>query len=225
MTTLLHIDASARIERSLSRSLSSQFVQEWQQHRPGDRVISRDLGQNPPPAVTESWIGAVFTPAENRSASQKAEVALSDVLIAELEHSDLIVLGTPMYNYGMPAALKAWFDQVIRVHKTFSFDLARGDYPLEPLLNGKILILLTSSGEFGFAPGGIREGLNHLVPHVRTCSTYLGVNDENFYHIGIEYQEFGDSRHERSIQEARKAVSPLVKRLIKQFATSVSQRA
>lgn len=215
MITLLHLDASVRVERSLSRRLSHQFIQEWQKHRPGDRALNRDLGKNPPPAITESWIGAVFTPAENRTASQKSEIALSDELIAELEQSYLIVMGTPMYNYGMPSALKAWFDQVIRVNKTFSFDLARGDYPLEPILKGKTLVLLTSSGEFGFALGGIREGMNHLVPHIKTCSTYLGVNIErNFYHIGIEYQEFGDSRHQQSIQDAHEAVPLLVKKLV-----------
>jgi FMN-dependent NADH-azoreductase len=215
MTTLLQIDASARVERSLSRQLSRQFIQAWQKHRPGDRVISRDLGKHPPPAITERWIGAVFTPAKNLTVSQTSEIALSDELITELEQSNLIVLGTPMYNYGMPAALKAWFDQVIRVNKTFSFDLARGDYPLEPILKGKMLVLLTSSGEFGFAPGGIREGMNHLVPQIKTCSTYLGVDVEtDFYHIGIEYQEFGDSRHEQSIQQAHEAVPTLVKKLI-----------
>ncbi|PSB15585.1 FMN-dependent NADH-azoreductase [filamentous cyanobacterium CCP2] len=214
MKTLLHIDVSARKERSLSRSLSKQFIQEWQIHHPDDRILYRDLGENPPPIITESWIGAVFTSEKNRTAVQRSAIALSDELIAELEQANLIVLGTPMYNYGMPAALKAWFDQVIRIGKTFSFDLARGDYPLEPILSGKTLVLLSSSGEFGFAPGGIREKMNHLAPHVQTCSMYLGVDtDKNFHHIGIEYQEFGDSRHQRSIQEAHEAVSSLVKTL------------
>lgn len=215
MTTLLHINASARMERSLSRALSDQFIQEWHKYCPGDRIINRDLGQNPPPAITESWIGAVFTPQENRTPSQQAEIALSDQLIAEVEQADLIVLATPMYNYGMPSALKAWFDQVIRVNKTFSFDLERGDYPLEPIFQGKRLVLLTSSGEFGFAPGGIREAMNHLVPHIKTCSIYLGVDpDKDFHHIGIEYQEFRDVRHQKSIRDARESVPFLVKKLV-----------
>lgn len=177
--------------------------------------MSRDLGKNPPPAIAESWIEAVFTPPENLSVSQKLEIALSNELIAELEQANVIVLATPMYNYGMPSALKAWFDQVIRVNQTFSFDLARGDYPLEPILSGKMLVLLTSSGEFGFASGGVREQMNHLVPHIKTCSTYLGVDVNNdFYHIGIEYQEFGDIRHQQSIQGANGAVSLLIKKLI-----------
>jgi len=139
---------------------------------------------------------------------------LSDELITEVERADLIMLGTPMYNYGMPAALKAWFDQVIRINQTFSFDLARGDYPLAPILKEKTLVLLTSSGEFGFAPGGIREQENHLVPHIQTCSKYLGVDtSQDFHHISIEYQEFRDDRHQQSIQNAQEAVPLLVETL------------
>lgn len=216
MKTLLHINASARLQRSLSRMLSQQFIQEWKIYYPGNHVIYRDLGQNPPPAITESWIRAVSASVENRTTSQKAEITLSDELIAELTQSDLIVLGTPMYNYGMPSTLKAWFDQVIRINKTFRFDLARGDFPLEPILHGKVLVLLTSCGEFGFAPGGIRERMNHLVPHIKTCAPYLGVDIErDFFHVGIEYQEFGDSRHQQSIQQAQEAI-PLLVRMLNQ---------
>lgn len=230
MATLLHMDVSARVERSLTRSLSYKFIKEWQNHRPQDQVITRDLGKNSPPAITENWIRAVFTSPNDLTTIQQDEISLSDKLITEVEQADIIVMGTPMYNYGMPTSLKAWFDQVIRVNKTFSFDLARGDYPLEPILGGKMLVLLTSSGEFGFAPGGIREGMNHLVPHIKTCSTYLGVNvDKDFYHIGIEYQEFGDTRHNQSIKDAHEAILPLVEKLsgiaqAKPSLTSVSHK-
>lgn len=129
-------------------------------------------------------------------------------MIGEVTRSDVIVIATPMYNYGMPAALKAWFDQVIRVNETFSFDLARGDWPLEPVLSGKQLVVLASFGEFGFEAGGIREAFNHLQPHIVTCSRYLGVDRDHF--VGIEYQEFGDSRHERSRTRAHRQARDLV---------------
>jgi len=129
-----------------------------------------------------------------------------------LARADVIVIATPMYNYGMPAALKAWFDQVIRIDETFSFDLARGDWPLEPALSGKRLVVLTSSGEFGFETGGIRETRNHLQPHILTCSRYLGVEEHHF--ISIEYQEFGDSRHERSRTRAHRKTRELVDTMV-----------
>jgi FMN-dependent NADH-azoreductase len=212
MKTLLHIDASARGERSLSRQLSAKFVATWLEKRPGDRVIARDVGRDPPPITTELWIGAVFTPEAERSPEQRDAVAPSDILIAELEAADLIVLGTPMYNYGMPASLKAWFDNVIRIGKTFTFDLGRGDYPLEPIMTGKTLVILSSRGEFGFAPGGIRAEMNHLETHIKTCAHYLGVQRTHL--IAIEYQEFGDARHQHSIERAYAEIPELVERLL-----------
>lgn len=122
---------------------------------------------------------------------------MSDELISELEAADVVVIGTPMYNYGLPAMLKAWIDQVIRIGRKFSFDLTRGDWPLAPMLFGKSLVLLTSCGEFGFAPGGIRAEWNHHDSHLRTLSSYLGAT--YVHHIAIEYQEFGDERHARSV--------------------------
>src|SRR5688572_9117295 len=133
MTTILHLDASARVTRSLSRDLSRRFIDAWHMQRPDDQVIRRDLTADPPPHVSEAWIAACFTPPEQRDAAMRAALAWSDAAIAELEAADLIVIGTPMYNYGMPSALKAWFDQVIRIGRSFSFDLARGDWPIEPI--------------------------------------------------------------------------------------------
>jgi FMN-dependent NADH-azoreductase len=200
--TILHLDASARAARSLSRRLSQRLVDAWLGHRPNDRVIRRDLAADPPPHVTEAWIAAAFTPAHQRDAAMRKTLAWSDKAIAELEAADLIVLGTPMYNYGMPSALKAWFDQVIRVGRTFSFDLARGDCPIAPTMAGKRLIVLSARGEFGFMPGGPRERSNQLDPHIATCAPFLGVAGGAIHTIAVEYQEFGDERHARSLAEA-----------------------
>lgn len=201
MACILHIDASARIERSISRDLSASFIETWRKQRPQDSVIHRDIGKTPPGFISQDWIAACFTPEDQRTDAHTAALQESDILIAELEQAALIVLGTPMYNYGLPAALKAWVDQVIRVNRTFSFDLARGDYPLEPMLSGKTLVCLTSKGEFGFAKGGIREDMNHLDPHIETFAHYLGVEESHF--ISVEYQEFGGERHEHSRAAAR----------------------
>lgn len=209
MTILLRIDASARTSRSLTRTLADTFTDNWMSRRPHTDVVRRDVGRNPPPIISEEWIAAAF--AKTRSPEQERLLALSDELVAEVSDAHIIVLAAPMYNYGMPAALKAWFDQVVRIDKTFTFDLARGDAPLEPVLSGKILVLLTSWGEFGFGPGEHNEGRDNLTPHVRTASKYLGV--EEFHHIGIEYQEFGDERFEASRKRASAAAELLVDQL------------
>ncbi|WKD49136.1 FMN-dependent NADH-azoreductase [Microbulbifer spongiae] len=215
MKALLHIDASAQqfggnhapkalenIPRhtSISKAVAASFVRHWSLQRPQDKIIYRDIGFNPPCLISQTWITAAFTPEEQRSENQRSLLALSDTLINELDRADIILISSPMYNYGMPAALKAWFDQVIRINKTFTFDLARGDHPLEPIMSGKILVLITSAGEFGFAKGGIREKMNHLGPHVRTLSHYLGV--EQVCEINAEFQEFGDERHRDSVRQA-----------------------
>ncbi|MGN6317366.1 FMN-dependent NADH-azoreductase [Trinickia sp.] len=211
MTTLLHVTASARKDRSLSRQLSNAFIDAWMRVEPTSIIISRDVGANPPPIITEEWIAAAFTPDADQTPAQRETLRLSDELIDEIDQADVIVIGTPMYNYGMPAALKSWFDKVIRVRKTFTFDLARGDFPLEPVMSGKKLVILSSHGEFGFGPGGVREKMNHLETHILTCAHYLGV--EESHSISISYQEFGDGRHEASVADAFAAVPALVEQL------------
>lgn len=207
MITLLHIDASVRSAKndnpdhdSISKNIAKHFVDSFAQHQNIDEYIYRDIGVKPPPFITQDWIGAVFTPENKKTAEQKQLLALSDSLIAEIAAADIIVISSPMYNYGMPAQLKAWFDQVIRINKTFDFELARGDFPLQPLLGGKTLVVITSTGEFGFEQGGIREHMSHLVPHLRTLSKYLGVT--SIYEIASEYQEFADARHQQSLSNA-----------------------
>lgn len=166
---------------------------------------------NPPDFITQDWIDAVFTPEEKRTPAQKERLSLSDELIAEVTAADVILISSPMYNYGMPAQLKAWFDQIVRINKTFDFDLSRGDFPLKPLLSGKTLIIVTSSGEFGFEKGGIREDSSHLTPHLQTLSKYLGV--DTVYEIAAEYQEFGDERHRVSVANAKKRAEKIASEL------------
>jgi len=216
MTTLLVLHASPRRERSLSRQLAETFVSRWGQLRPHDAILRRDVGIQHPPLLTEEWIAACFTPDEEQTAAHKEVLAYSDQAIAELARADVIVIATPRYNYGMPAALKAWFDQVIRIRRTFRFDRSDRTWPLSPLLSGKTLVLLTSSGEFGFHAGGLRQEWEHLEAHVRTCSRYLGVAAEDVHHVAIEYQEFADERHEASMRAALASAADLAARLVRE---------
>jgi FMN-dependent NADH-azoreductase len=215
---ILQIDSSARkmdnnikAYNSISKTLSEFFIDKWLTFNNEDEVIYRDLGTNPPEFINQDWITSVFTPDDKKTTKQKSILTLSDRLIDEVSQAEIIVISSPMYNYGMPAVLKAWFDQVIRINKTFSFDLARGDFPLKPIMSGKKLILITSSGEFGFEIGGIREKMNHLGPHIEMLGKYLGVVD--FYEIKSEYQEFGDERHKNSLNEAYASIEKVVKKL------------
>lgn len=214
MPTLLRIDASAQLEeRSLTRHLTGLFTQNFLAQAPDTKVITRDVGLNPIPAIDHKFIHAAFTPPEEREPWMIERLALSDELVDEVIAADIVVLGAPMYNYGMPTALKGWIDHIARIGRTFSFDLARGDTPIEPILSGKRLVVLSSRGEFGFAPGGVRAHLNALDPALAACAHYFGVAQADIDTIAIEYQEFKDARHEASVETAETRTRALAAKL------------
>lgn len=201
MTNILIIHASPRRTNSISSKLALHFRQTLAKTGFPGKVVERALTDNPPAFVSQEWIAAAFTPEDQRNQADQAALAQSDIFIDEVAAADHIVVATPMYNYGMPAILKAWIDQVVRINRTFSFDLARGDWPLEPTLSGKSMLVLSSRGEFGFHEG-VRSQSNHLDPHLATCAGYLGVAKDAIETIAVEYQEFKDARHRASLEQA-----------------------
>lgn len=182
-------------------------MQALRKTHPMVKLTERDVGLNPPSIITSDWVAAAFTPEADRSEAQSQLLELSDHAIAELREAKIILITAPMYNYGMPAGLKAWVDSVVRKDETFTFDLARGDFPLNPVLSGKTLVLATAWGEFGFEPGGVRDGQGHLVGHVKAVSGYLGA--DRVEHVGVEYQEFADDRFQASMQAALERATEL----------------
>ncbi len=160
--TVLRIDASARREGSVSRDLATKIINRLAP----DRVIARDLA-TPLPLLDEAWVGANFTPSDQRTEDQRAKLALSDELIAELAAADTLVIGLPIYNSGVPAALKAWIDQVARAGVTFQYT----ETGPKGLLEGKRAIVAVASGgteagsEVDFATGYIRHVLGFIGIH------------------------------------------------------------
>jgi FMN-dependent NADH-azoreductase len=220
MTTLLHIDSSARTggsdvrpHGSHSRRLTARFVRQWSLLRPETKVVYRDVGQKPPTPVTERWIHAAFTPEHTREDWMREELRASDALIDELLQADLIVAGVPMYNFGPPAQFKAYIDNVVRVGRTFGFNRRREGEPYWPLLanTNKRLVILSSRGDYGYQPGGRIGERNHVETSVRTAFAYIGVTD--VYTAAIEYDEFADCRLDDSIKQAEMAVDELVSKL------------
>ncbi|EEX09795.1 fmn-dependent NADH-azoreductase 1 [Ruegeria lacuscaerulensis ITI-1157] len=160
--TILHIDASARRTGSTTRDLSARIVQ----HLGAGRIIRRDLA-TPLPLLTEDWITANFTPADQRDATQRDLLALSDELVKELQQADTVVIGLPIYNFSVPAAFKAWIDLVARAGLTFSYT----ESGPKGLLEGKRAILAIASGgtavgsEIDFATGYARHVLGFIGIH------------------------------------------------------------
>ena len=120
MPTLLKIDVSPRGDYSVSRKLTAKFAEQWKQTHSGT-VIDRDLVKTDLPFVDLPWILGAYTAPDQHTPEQKSAIKVSDDLIAELLSADEIVIGTPMYNFAIPALLKAWIDHIVRLNKTFSF--------------------------------------------------------------------------------------------------------
>jgi FMN-dependent NADH-azoreductase len=179
MPTLLHLDSSPAGDNSVSRALTAEFVKNWQAANPEGTVVTRDLTTTPLKPVTGLWIGAAYTPEDKRSAEQKSELALSDTLVEELLSADEYVIGTPMYNFGVPGAMKLWIDQIARVGITFAYV----DGAPKGLLTGKkASFLVATGGEYG--PGSPAVSYNFVEPYLRTVFGFLGVIDTNFQTAG-----------------------------------------
>lgn len=225
MTTLLHIDASARSglsgrdpHGSHTRRLSARFVEQWRQHLPNTEIIYRDVGQHPPSPVSGAWIHAAFTPEQQREPWMHDVLRQSDELVDELIRADIIVAGVPMYNFGPPAQFKAYIDNIVRVGRTFGFDRSRAGEPYWPLLAdmSKRLIILSSRGDYGYDKGGRISARNHVEPAVQTAFGYIGITKSHY--IAAEYDEFADERLAASIRQAENEVDDLVNRLTKDSA-------
>ncbi|MFN3581827.1 MAG: FMN-dependent NADH-azoreductase [Pseudomonas sp.] len=216
MPHILHIDASARPglagtdnHGSHSRNLTHQFVRQWQALRAADTVTYRDVGQNPPSFINREWIQSAFTPVPKQEPWMAEVLAESDELVDELLAADILVIGAPLYNFGMPAALKAWVDQIVRVGRTVSFDPNTPENPFTPLLadRPRHAVILSSRGGAGFGPGGALQHMNHLEPALSTALEFIGI--AHIHCIAIEQEETGGALLADSIAEAHRMVESL----------------
>ena len=154
---LLHIDSSIKKGTSVSRALTARAVRNWLAAHPGGTVTYRDLGAEPVPHITDATGLARAVPADQRTPEQTESWRLSEELIGEVRAADTIVLGLPLYNYGVPSSVKAWVDHLIAAG--LSFDPNTG----EGLLAGREFIVLTSRGG-GYGPDAPKHGWDHATP-------------------------------------------------------------
>lgn len=165
---ILQVNASARREGANSTRVANTIVGRLKAANPGAQVTLRDLAATPHPMLDEAALGALFTPADQRTPEQAARVALDDALIAEIQAHDTIVLGVPMYNFGVPVQLKSWIDAIARVGVTFRYTEAGP----EGLLKGKQVYLALARG------GLYRDTANDAqVPYLKNVLGFLGMTD------------------------------------------------
>ena len=220
MPHILHLDASARPglagkdqHGSHSRNLTQRFVSQWLARRAQDSLTYRDIGQNPPSFISHDWIASSFTPAEQREPWMQETLAESDQLVDELVAADVLVIGAPLYNFGMPAALKAWIDLIVRPGRTVDIDESNPLDPYVPKLadRPRHAVILSARGGIGFGVGGEMAHLNHLEPNLITALGFIGITQ--VHQIAIEGQEVGGELLAESVAQALNQVDALVAQL------------
>ena len=194
MSTVLVLTSSALGEESVSNQLVQDAVSALRSQDPGLRVITRDLGSSPIPHITLDSATALRG-AEPANAAQATAQALSNELIAELEAADTVVIGAPMYNFGIASTLKTWFDYVLRAGMTFRYS----ESGPEGLLKGKRAIVILSRG--GLYSEGPAQAMDSQEPHLRTLLGFTGITDVTF--VRAEKLAFGPEIREQTIGAAR----------------------
>jgi FMN-dependent NADH-azoreductase len=200
MTKILVIDSSAAREGSVSRILVDHAVDLLRDADPSASIVRRDLGAAPVPHLTaETLAGVRGTPATE---AEHAARVLSDTLIAELKAADTIVVGAPMYNFGVSTLLRAWFDHVLRAGETFGYSEAgpRG------LLSGKRVLVVESRG--GFYSDGPAKVMDFQEPYLRQLFAFVGITDVTF--VRAEKIGFGPEAREQAIASARAQLAELL---------------
>ena len=192
---ILRIDASGRREGSVTRALTDDLLESLRLRYERIDVRSRDLATCIP-HVDQDWIEANFTPAESRSGAQQATLGFSDELVAELRAGDVLVIGVPIYNFGVPAALKAWVDMVARARLTFRYT---ENGPVG-LLEGKKAFLVVASGGVG-----VGSPMDFATPYMRRALNFIGIDD-----IEVVAADQQNQRGEQAMSEARARIADLV---------------
>jgi FMN-dependent NADH-azoreductase len=177
MPVLLSIQASSRGEASVSRILSDKFIEQWQRQHPDGYVIVRDLVKTPLPFLDITWITGAYTPdPQKRSPEMRAALSVSDELVTEIKSADHLLFGVPMLNFSVPAVLKAYLDQVVRLNETFSRETGG-------LIKGKTAKIILASGRI-YTPGAADEHLDYASGLLRTILAYIGITDVDILPVG-----------------------------------------
>jgi FMN-dependent NADH-azoreductase len=201
MPTLLNIQSSPRGRNSISRTLCNDFVTAWQAKHPDGAVVLRDLAENNLPYVGIPWISGIFLPADKHTPEMQRALAVSDELIAELFSADEILIGTPMYNFTVPANLKAWIDLVVRPRVTHS-----GPPERKGLVIGKACKIIIASG------GTYDEGLpaaasDYESGYLKRILAFIGITEvEVILAGGTAAVSFGSSTVEELAAQFRSFV-------------------
>lgn len=177
MKKVLHIISSPRRDASLSIKLGNAIIERISKEIEGTQVEEFNLTDHPFPHLEEAHLGSFFTAPEQRNAEQQAAVQHSDRAIQKIKDSDILVIGAPMYNFGIHSTLKAWIDHIVRAGITFSYS----ESGVEGLLKGKKAYLAIASG--GIYSEGPAKGMDFVEPYLRAILGFIGITDITVFRI------------------------------------------
>ncbi|MBE9099283.1 FMN-dependent NADH-azoreductase [Vacuolonema iberomarrocanum] len=203
MAHLLHIDSSPRGDRSVSRSLTQDFVGEWTSKHPDSTVSYRDLGHNPVPFVTEPQIAAAFSDPSTHTPEQAEAIRLSNDLVDEFLAANCYVLGVPMYNFGVPAAFKAYIDQIVRVGRTFAID----EQGYKGLVHGKKLLAIVSQGG-DYSEDSPAQSYNMQEPYLKLIFGFIGITDVTI--VAANNMMGSEDTRSQSVADAKAAMQDVI---------------
>ena len=200
---ILQVNSSARVFENDQGSQSTRLANELSAGlvaaNASAKLAVRDLARRPHPVLDEAALGALFTPAEARSPEQAARVALDDALIAEIQAADVVVLGVPMYNFGITALLKNWIDAIARVRVTFQYT-EKG--PVGLLTGKTVYVVLSRGGKYRDTP------MDSQVPYLKAVLGFLGMTDVHF--VYAEGLAMGPDAEAQALASARAEISHLL---------------
>jgi FMN-dependent NADH-azoreductase len=202
MAHILHIDSSARGDRSNSRNLTHNFMTAWQSAHPSDTVTYRDLGHYPVAHFSEVLILALYSPIEQHSPEMTEAIAASNQIVNEFLAADRYVFSIPMYNLNVPSTFKAYIDQIVIAGKTFKVS----EKGYEPLVHGKKMLVITSRGA-DYSAGSPFAAYDFQEPYLRAIFGFIGITDITFVNangmdMGEEKRAQAEAASENALQEA-----------------------
>jgi FMN-dependent NADH-azoreductase len=195
---ILQLNTSARSVGAHSTTVADLITERLMQKTPEPSLHLRDMARDPHPMLDEPALNALFTPADQRSEGQHARMAQDDALISEIQNSDIIVLGVPMYNFGIPVQLKSWFDAIAKAGVTFRYT---ENGPVGLLADKKVYVALARGGIYRDTPNDTQ------VPYLKLMLGFLGMTDVHY--IYAEGFAMGPEAAANAMQEAKQQISDL----------------
>ncbi|MEJ8572556.1 FMN-dependent NADH-azoreductase [Microbaculum marinum] len=195
MTKILFVTTSPRGESSLSTRVATTLVEELTTANPGAEIVTRDIGNDPLPHMGPTLLGGFFVPEDQQSAEQKAAVALSDELVAEVKSADIIVIASAMINFSITSTLKSWLDHLARAGLTFQY--TEDGHPVGLVTGKKVYVVLATGAVYSAAP---LDAIDFQAPYLKHMLGFMGMTDVDV--VRVEGSIFSPEAAEKAVRDA-----------------------